>query len=554
MEEKTNLPWRSTVPNRFHGCGHDGHTDDPARRRALSRRDPRFRRHGDLHLPAGGGRARRRARDAGRRVVPALSLRRDLWPAQRARPASRARSSRSPDRAWPARISSTSRSAAYGSHGAMPQSCQGPDRRRDGARPGPADDRQPQRQSARSGRAVDHADSRRLGLQRHSRRGEARRHHPRLFRREPRADARAHARDLRRRRGERSTSRSTSTSATSSRCWSTASRTRRRSSPRSRARWSAPRTSRRRPSRRWAARISPTCCSAVPGAYFWLGHAGSTPVHNPGFVLDDEILPVGASLFARLDRDANAGRDVGVTPLARETRSPTDRRLRACSIARARSDKIKPRSTPGFAEQIAYTQELVRFASTRGASTRSRISCSRRSARAGWRWSVSRWTARRSSAIPARGKFSEAHSTAPIVVGIHRPREEKGRSLILQAHVDVVPPGPADMWTPSAVRSRDRGRLAVRPRRLRHEGGPRRQSVRARRAAPHRPATRGDGLSAIRGRGGIDRQRRADDAFARLSRRRRADPRAGEREAARAPMSACSGSRSRCAAIPSMSA
>jgi hippurate hydrolase len=39
---------------------------------------------------------------------------------------------------------------------------------------------------------------------------------------------------------------------------------------------------------------------AAPGAYFWLGHAGSTPVHNPGFVLDDAILPVGASLFARL--------------------------------------------------------------------------------------------------------------------------------------------------------------------------------------------------------------------------------------------------------------
>ena len=39
---------------------------------------------------------------------------------------------------------------------------------------------------------------------------------------------------------------------------------------------------------------------AVPGAYFWLGHAGSAPVHNPGFTLDDGILPVGASLFARI--------------------------------------------------------------------------------------------------------------------------------------------------------------------------------------------------------------------------------------------------------------
>ena len=38
----------------------------------------------------------------------------------------------------------------------------------------------------------------------------------------------------------------------------------------------------------------------VPGAYCWVGHAGSVPVHNPGFVLDDGILPVGASLLARL--------------------------------------------------------------------------------------------------------------------------------------------------------------------------------------------------------------------------------------------------------------
>ena len=26
MEENTNLKWRSTIPVRFHGCGHDGHT------------------------------------------------------------------------------------------------------------------------------------------------------------------------------------------------------------------------------------------------------------------------------------------------------------------------------------------------------------------------------------------------------------------------------------------------------------------------------------------------------------------------------------------------
>jgi amidohydrolase len=39
---------------------------------------------------------------------------------------------------------------------------------------------------------------------------------------------------------------------------------------------------------------------AVPGAYFWVGHDGSVPVHNPGYILDDKILPIGASMFARI--------------------------------------------------------------------------------------------------------------------------------------------------------------------------------------------------------------------------------------------------------------
>jgi hippurate hydrolase len=38
----------------------------------------------------------------------------------------------------------------------------------------------------------------------------------------------------------------------------------------------------------------------VPGVYCTVGHAGNVPVHNPGFVLDDGILPVGASLLARI--------------------------------------------------------------------------------------------------------------------------------------------------------------------------------------------------------------------------------------------------------------
>lgn len=38
----------------------------------------------------------------------------------------------------------------------------------------------------------------------------------------------------------------------------------------------------------------------VPGAFFNLGHGGTLPLHNPGFIFDDTILPVGASVLARL--------------------------------------------------------------------------------------------------------------------------------------------------------------------------------------------------------------------------------------------------------------
>ncbi len=40
--------------------------------------------------------------------------------------------------------------------------------------------------------------------------------------------------------------------------------------------------------------------AVVPGAYCTIGHAGDVPLHNPAFVLDDDILPVGASLMARM--------------------------------------------------------------------------------------------------------------------------------------------------------------------------------------------------------------------------------------------------------------
>jgi acetylornithine deacetylase len=110
-------------------------------------------------------------------------------------------------------------------------------------------------------------------------------------------------------------------------------------------------------------------------------------------------------------------------------------------------DRIIASVDAGFADQTAYTQDLIRFASLRGEEHAIQDFVFRT-----WRergYAMERFTMDQAAIErhPGGGKFTEDHSKAPIVVGIHRPREETGRSLILQAHVDVVPTGPADMWS-----------------------------------------------------------------------------------------------------------
>ncbi|WP_108259370.1 ArgE/DapE family deacylase [Mangrovicoccus ximenensis] len=114
----------------------------------------------------------------------------------------------------------------------------------------------------------------------------------------------------------------------------------------------------------------------------------------------------------------------------------------------------------GFDAQIAFTQELVRRPSQRGAEHAVQdliFAEMKRRGLAMERFAMDRAALERH---PGAGKWSEAHSSAPIVTGIHRPRSETGRSLILQGHVDVVPAGPEALWTspPYAAEIRD-GRI-----------------------------------------------------------------------------------------------
>ena len=116
-------------------------------------------------------------------------------------------------------------------------------------------------------------------------------------------------------------------------------------------------------------------------------------------------------------------------------------------LDQALRQRIADAVAASFSDQIAFTQALVRFASLRGQEHAVQDFVFRALRERGFaleRFAMDREAIERH---PGGSKFSEHHSQAPIVVGIHRPREERGRSLILQSHVDVVPAGPADMWT-----------------------------------------------------------------------------------------------------------
>lgn len=110
-------------------------------------------------------------------------------------------------------------------------------------------------------------------------------------------------------------------------------------------------------------------------------------------------------------------------------------------------DRIVAAVDDGFAAQVALTQDLVRFPSLRGEEQAVQDYVFRAFRERGLaldRFAMDREAIARH---PGGATFSAGHSDAPIVVGIHRPLAETGRSLVLQSHVDVVPPGPLDLWS-----------------------------------------------------------------------------------------------------------
>lgn len=103
--------------------------------------------------------------------------------------------------------------------------------------------------------------------------------------------------------------------------------------------------------------------------------------------------------------------------------------------------------TDRFDKQVSFLADFVRIPSLRFEEAPAQDFIAAALQDRGYE--VDEWQVRLSELEPLPG-FGPIHgdfSRARTVVGTHRPGVTRGRSLILQGHLDVVPTGPVDMWT-----------------------------------------------------------------------------------------------------------
>jgi len=99
-----------------------------------------------------------------------------------------------------------------------------------------------------------------------------------------------------------------------------------------------------------------------------------------------------------------------------------------------------------FEEQIAFLAELTAHPSLRGQEQSAQDFMATELTERGYeldRWQIDVADIQKLPGFsPVLGPYEDAVN----VVGTHRSKTQKGRSLILNGHIDVVPSGPLDMW------------------------------------------------------------------------------------------------------------
>lgn len=97
-------------------------------------------------------------------------------------------------------------------------------------------------------------------------------------------------------------------------------------------------------------------------------------------------------------------------------------------------------------EQVAFLAELTRHPSTRGNERSSQALMAEQMAARGLR--VDQWQIQVEDIahLPGFSPVIDGYDDALNVVGTHRPPNPRGKSLILNGHIDVVPEGPSALW------------------------------------------------------------------------------------------------------------
>lgn len=109
--------------------------------------------------------------------------------------------------------------------------------------------------------------------------------------------------------------------------------------------------------------------------------------------------------------------------------------------------RIRASVDQAFDEQIDFLADLVRFPSTRGNEAPAQDFMANAFREHGY--AVDRWKIDVQEIEHMAGFSPVVHASyenAWSVVAAHRPREHRGRSLILNGHIDVVPAGPFEFW------------------------------------------------------------------------------------------------------------
>ncbi len=116
-------------------------------------------------------------------------------------------------------------------------------------------------------------------------------------------------------------------------------------------------------------------------------------------------------------------------------------------LEEATAGRIRDAVDAGFAEQQDFTAELVKFPSRRGREHTAQdfmATAMREMDLAVDRWRID---VAQISHLPGFSPVYTDYDNAFNVVGGHRSHSARGRSLILNGHIDVVPEGPAEMWS-----------------------------------------------------------------------------------------------------------